>query len=879
MSINEEKKKVLRTKGSALVTANPGTGKTLLLAHKYAKLVEQGVSPDQILCLTFTKKAKREMEDRIIHLLGEKGLKPDLSELNVHTFHSYCLEQIGEETIISTNLIRHVIYKYLKDEEVLNYSDQYLLDVIVPKIENLMRYVKNFGILPERISVERAKKHLEPEKTSREDLEAFLEHFVRVYERYEEEKEGKGCDYSDLLIKYLNMVEEPLFEHVLVDELQDVNEMEADIALKSGKTRFAVGDAKQAIFGFQGGSILNFEKFRHGKEFTLSQNFRSTDQILDYARHYFTSRTSEDRYAKDLENLRSSTGFKGDKPRIVSSGEDRVLTACNLAQQIHEAGGEVAVIARTNNQVARVGDELRNRNLDYSSTFFSASNDARTSIVKFVHSLFTKDEEVVKEAMFTPFFPITLHDAFEIAGRWGSKLSDVYEKCEEFKSLREGSRSLEDVKKLFDEVIIPVSASYGEEYFLAALTVKKSFLESMQVLDDKGVESVCEYMLSSDLAQTGSSKEEGIIVTTVHKAKGKEFENVVYLPKQVRDRTNFVDKIVEAILASQGLSVEEELEEEDLRIDFVALTRAENKLFVVTDKPGEFLNDYAVLEEPSVVETEKKEYSERKRRAFNLFVNKKFEEARTLLEGGEAWVARFVRNHFCEKSRISYSHLTMRAQEYLKNTLFKIRVASKALTMGSRIHDLAESVVLGEEVSPPEEFEDYVSNVKQMVSEIKQHYPVVVSAEHKFKIPLEALGVSSQVVFTGVIDAVFKNESGEYLIVDWKTSKRTSRASEHRRQLEVYKRCFCAAKNIPLDKVRVGIGYVGLRKRINNGEVMSELDDRQPSKTAFSTALKRVEKFLEWKRDPDLFFEGLREARKPTRLTKAILEQYDEENQ
>ena len=69
-------------------------------------------------------------------------------------------------------------------------------------------------------------------------------------------------DYSDLLIRFLELQNPPLFEFVLVDELQDVNKMEAEIALKSGKQFFAVGDKKQAIFGFQGGSIINFEMFK-----------------------------------------------------------------------------------------------------------------------------------------------------------------------------------------------------------------------------------------------------------------------------------------------------------------------------------------------------------------------------------------------------------------------------------------------------------------------------------------------------------------------------------------------------------------------------------------------------------------------------------------
>ena len=118
MSINQEKKNIIALEGNVLVTANPGTGKTKLLAHKFVDLIKKGLKPEQILCLTFTDKAKREMESRILNVLKEENVQIDLSKLNVFTFHAYALDNIDEDNILSSNVLRYSIFKYMKDNHV-----------------------------------------------------------------------------------------------------------------------------------------------------------------------------------------------------------------------------------------------------------------------------------------------------------------------------------------------------------------------------------------------------------------------------------------------------------------------------------------------------------------------------------------------------------------------------------------------------------------------------------------------------------------------------------------------------------------------------------------------------------------------------------------
>ena len=145
MSINKEKQDIINCQGNILVTANPGTGKTLLLAHKYVDLLKSNIKLEDILCLTFTRKARKEMEDRITKLIKDEKIDVNFSDINVHTFHSYALDNIDEYHLVSPNLLRYSIFRYIKDNETLNYADSYLIETIVPKMENLIRYLKSFG--------------------------------------------------------------------------------------------------------------------------------------------------------------------------------------------------------------------------------------------------------------------------------------------------------------------------------------------------------------------------------------------------------------------------------------------------------------------------------------------------------------------------------------------------------------------------------------------------------------------------------------------------------------------------------------------------------------------------------------------------------------
>ena len=879
MSINQEKQQILDAKGNVLVTANPGTGKTLLLAHRYLSLLGQGFKPERILCLTFTEKARREMEERILKLKQKQNIEFDISRLNVFTFHSYALGNLESREIISPNLLRFSIYLYIRENRVLNYSEKYILGTLVPKIENLIRYLKSFGILPDDINIEESQKFLPRDsRISRAELEKFLEQFVKIYFHYEENKKSGGFDYADLLIEFLRIKKKPGFDYVLVDELQDVNRMEAEIALNSAAKFMAVGDRKQAIFGFQGGSIINFGLFSDSSHFVMSENFRSTNQILNYAKEYFISKTSDDSHRDDLDKLENAEGVSGEKPKIIEAEKDSfILTAANLLQRITSNEKSTAIILRTNSQITEMGKELDSRGVEYSTTFFSGSDDAKNDIITFLKGVLSKNIHEVKNAMFTPYFPVSIQDAFEFADKKYNSLDELLADCKNFKNLRKTVKTKYDLIKLFRDLIIPVSLSYGKQYYLAAEKINGAFFESLSLLENKKLDHVFDYLHSFDHSTGEIEEEKQLVLTTIHKAKGKEFDNVVYVPSATRDQTNFVDDVVEAVLKSKGIDPGEELEEEDLRINFVAFTRAKENLYIITDRPVDYINDSAeAYSLNSFGQSKDKESDSYKNDAYSLFVNREYDKAKLLLEGDNKWLVDFIHSHFKKLKSISFTSAYTGPFEYLVNNIMNIREFSPALKLGSELHLAAEKYLKGEQYDLDEEYLPFQKNIKYLTGLVRSNYPDLYLVEKFFDIPFSDISeLDSDIKFRGKIDAVFSNGS-KFMIIDWKTDRNKEQDSKHRQQLETYKKAFCELNNIDNDAVEVGIAFIGLRTSVNTGIVDCELDLKQPGKNVFNTFIKKITKIVEWKNDPELFLSELSEEKVKTsqRLWRSVVDQY-----
>lgn len=879
MNLNTEKQRIIAEQGNILVTANPGTGKTLLLAGKYLELLKKGITPEKILCLTFTEKAKSEMGDRIIKAIKEENINFDYSKLNVFTFHSHALNNLDSKEIISSNLLRYEIYKYMTDNEILNYDDNYLVETIIPKMDTLLRYLKSFGITPEQIDLKKVKLQLkETDKNTKEELDAFAEHFINIFKHYEKAKSKKGYDYADLLIEFLKLKKHPVYDYVLIDELQDVNSMEADIALKSCKNFFAVGDKKQAIFGFQGGSILNFEKFSKCKKFILSENYRSTNEILSYAKDYFMKRSNDENSKIEVASLKNPEAKKGVEPFMYECLKENIIpTICELLKKLKDKK-QAAIIARTNYQLANIAKELKARGVPFATSLSISSVESKNEIITFLRGSLSNDIADIKRAMFTPYFPIRIQKAFELASDKKLDFEKVGKECPEYAKLREKIKTTEDLNLLFEEIIIPTAISYGKEHLIAAIKMQEALIEGFLIIDDLNIDNLEVFLKSSELLSSEIEAEKQIILTTVHKAKGRQFDTVIYIPSKKNDKSNFQDEIVKAILKTQEINAEEELEEEDLRVNFVAFTRAEKELLIITDKPEEHLNNYCNISEPIKFEDSfEKEYSESKHKAYALFLNEEFDSAKKVLNNKEPWIIEYATKHFASLDHISPTSLRDNAYDYLIDRIINLQQRNKSLQTGTEAHSLAESLTLGKKIEVEKEMNCFKENILKILSAIKLKYPITVSTEEKIEIALnKILPEASEINFVGKIDAVFKNND-EYLIVDWKTDKDTKNDSKHRQQLEAYKRAYSIKNNIPLEKIKTAIAFIGLRTRINTGIIESKYDERQPAKSAFETFSKKTELLLSWKKDANKFFTDLAEKEVDDNIWRATVEEWRKE--
>jgi DNA helicase-2/ATP-dependent DNA helicase PcrA len=427
--------------------------------------------------------------------------------------------------------------------------------------------------------------------------------------------------------------------------------------------------------------------------------------------------------------------------------------------------------------------------------------------------------------------------------------------------------------------IIPVSIGYGEEYFLAAKDLQQVCWQALTFLEDHSLPEVLAYLKSSDLMAKDSDTNKGVVLTTVHKAKGKEFENVIYYPRKTKDKSNFQNRVVEGIMSSKGINVEEELEEEALRINFVAFTRARENLMIVTDKPRDFLNKYSIAAELEVDSAEKTRLSENNKRAYTLFINKEYDKARELLEVKDSWIIKYVQAHFDSLDRIFYSLLTTDAYEYFTKSILGLWEKSLSMTLGSDVHNAAEAMIMGETYEVDEKTKPYIENVKTLIGEIQADYSENHSTEKSVKCPVSNLAdTDDSLQFSGKIDAVFK-DGEKYLIVDWKTDWSDQYASKHRQQLELYKRLFSMSESINMDNISVAIGYVGLKHKVHDGTISGRLDMAQPAGSAFNTIMKRVNILLAWRQDVHCFFDDLKEAKDDDSLKRSILEQYEKERQ
>ncbi len=353
--------------GPQVVLAGAGSGKTRVLTYKIVWLIQQhGIRPHQILAVTFTNKAAREMKERVSHLLGYEAPMRWMG-----TFHSICarllrfhadkLGYTSHFTIYDTDDQKRHLKKILQAEG-LDSDARYSVDAVRRHIS----HCKNQGAGPERAAEEA-------------DRDPYMVRMASLYARYQKElREQDAMDFDDLIFLAIKLLREfpavraalhDTFRYVLIDEYQDTNKAQyqlAQLLLGPHRNFVAVGDDDQSIYGWRGADVGNILRFRDdfpdARVTKLEQNYRSTGNIIAVAGCVI--RNNRGRTDKKLwtENEPGS-------PAVLMELDDDAAEAAWVARRIasnEEYGpGDTAILYRTNSQSRAIEDELRRRQVPY----------------------------------------------------------------------------------------------------------------------------------------------------------------------------------------------------------------------------------------------------------------------------------------------------------------------------------------------------------------------------------------------------------------------------------------------------------------------------------------------------------------------------------
>ena len=588
---DKQKEAVLYNDGPLLIIAGAGAGKTKTLTSKIAYIIDEHLAtPYNILAITFTNKAAKEMRDRLYLLIGDEARK-----LQVSTFHSFGLKLLRENyellgydrnfVIMDSDDSLTVVKKIIKD---LDYDPK----VYNPKaIRNKISSCKN-----ELIS---AKAY---ERYAVSDYEQVIQ---KVYEKYEKKlQQNNSVDFDDLLILPIKLFREHqdvlekyqnLYQYVLIDEYQDTNQAQYILTkMISEKNRriTCVGDDSQSIYSFRGANyknILNFENdYRDAKTILLEQNYRSTGNILDAANQVI--KNNRDRKDK---NLWTNKG-PGEKIKYYRAYNERD-EAQYVIRKIKELVNrnveykDIAVLYRTNAQSRVVEEEMLKENLPYrviGSFYFYSRKEIKDLIayLRLIHN--SKDNVSLLRVINTPKRGIGLKTIENLTIKADTEGISIYDAIESGKEL-EFKKTIEKLKsvaedltltELIDKVLdasgmkkeLESEQTLEAEVRLENLEEFKSITKAFE--EKEGLISLEDFLLEISLVSDVEEYKDDpnrISLMTVHSVKGLEFDHV------------FVIGMEEGLFPHMNSLMENVALEEERRLCYVAITRARDDLHLV----------------------------------------------------------------------------------------------------------------------------------------------------------------------------------------------------------------------------------------------------------------------------------------------------------
>ena len=497
-SLNEVQRKAVEHKeGPVLIVAGPGSGKTRVLTYRIAHLINSGVAPWQILSLTFTNKAAREMKSRISEVVGQKANK-----VWAGTFHS-----------IFAKILRIEAAKIGYPSNFSIYDTQDTQSVIssIVKDLNLDGTIYKAGALRSRISSAKSqlitpKRYAQMEDLIAKDRLAGRPRTFEIYKKYVARCQRAGAmDFDDLLLQLFRLFQEnpdnvlqkyqQKFKYLLVDEFQDTNQLQyailkkfMDYRLPDGKTDpskprniTVVGDDAQSIYAFRGATIDNIIDFEndyrsHGIQvYKLEQNYRSTAHIVAAANEVIAQ--NDKQIPKKIWSDKGE-GRKIQLIRTMADSEEGRRVADLIIEQktrYHLSNSEIAVLYRTNAQSRVFEEYLRRQNLNYrifGGLSFYQRKEVKDLVAYMRLVVNPKDEEALKRVINYPKRSIGATTVSKLSALAEQSGSSMWAVLPHLKVATRTRTSLDNFRKLI--MYFRSKADALDAFELASLIARKS---------------------------------------------------------------------------------------------------------------------------------------------------------------------------------------------------------------------------------------------------------------------------------------------------------------------------------------------------------------------------------------------------------------------
>jgi len=599
----QQRKAVKHTEGPLLIVAGAGSGKTRVLTYRIAYLIHQQKSvPSEILALTFTNKAAKEMKDRIADLIGEEA-----RNLWMGTFHSifskilrFEAEKIGfssNYTIYDTEDAKNAVKQIIKE---LNYDPK---DIQPRTIYRRISDAKNQFILPDQYK----------ERFVHTKLDQITSDIYEIY--VNRLKQHNALDFDDLLIKPIELFRkhpdvlekyQNRFKYILIDEYQDTNRAQYKVTnLLANKYQniCVVGDDAQSIYSFRGAdieNILNFkEDYEEAVEIPLEQNYRSTKYILQVADSIIKKNKNQ------LEKTLWTDNEEGNTATLLENYDERD-EANRIAGYIQELkarkgyqNNDFAILYRTNYQSRIFEETLRRKGIPYQlvgGLSFYQRKEVKDVLAYLTLLVNPDDDTNLMRIINEPSRGIgskSLHDLVTTARDRNMSLwevlknveeADIYKPAEnsvkDFAAMIQGLKSRLNDNERISEIVKSLLEQSGymkdlvEENSPQSMSRRENILELQNAIsyyensnDNPSLSNFLqEISLITDTDKYDDSKP-AVTLMTVHSAKGLEFPVV------------FVAGLEEDLFPVGGRNGEETDIEEERRLFYVAVTRAQKELF------------------------------------------------------------------------------------------------------------------------------------------------------------------------------------------------------------------------------------------------------------------------------------------------------------